>query len=358
MTCDGPLKGLRVIEFSGIGPAPFAAMLLADMGADVIRIDRPNAPIEYVLARGKRSIALDMKQAADREMAIELIGEAEILIEGFRPGVMERLGLGPEPMLATNSKLVYGRMTGWGQYGPLAQAAGHDLNYIAISGALHAIGLAEGPPLPPLNLVGDFGGGSLYLVMGLLAALSHARATGQGQVVDAAMSDGASSLMGLFYGLKARGEWNDARSANFLDGAAPYYRCYRCADGGWVSIAAIEPQFWAQLRERVGLIDPLFDRRDDTASWPEMSQALENIFATRTRDQWCDLLEGSDACFAPVLSLSEAPLHPHNQARGTFTSDAQAAPAPRFSVTPARNGDDPPLTDADREAIIRDWLQR
>lgn len=358
MTCDGPLKGLRVIEFSGIGPAPFAAMLLADMGADVIRIDRPNAPIEYVLARGKRSIALDMKQAADREMAIELIGEAEILIEGFRPGVMERLGLGPEPMLATNSKLVYGRMTGWGQYGPLAQAAGHDLNYIAISGALHAIGLAEGPPLPPLNLVGDFGGGSLYLVMGLLAALSHARATGQGQVVDAAMSDGASSLMGLFYGLKARGEWNDARSANFLDGAAPYYRCHRCADGGWVSIAAIEPQFWAQLRERVGLIDPLFDRRDDTASWPEMSQALENIFATRTRDQWCDLLEGSDACFAPVLSLSEAPLHPHNQARGTFTSDAQAAPAPRFSVTPARNGDDPPLTDADREAIIRDWLQR
>ncbi|WP_125955344.1 CaiB/BaiF CoA-transferase family protein [Novosphingobium sp. MD-1] len=358
MTCDGPLKGLRVIEFSGIGPAPFAAMLLADMGADVIRIDRPNAPIEYVLARGKRSIALDMKQAADREMAIELIGQAEILIEGFRPGVMERLGLGPEPMLATNSKLVYGRMTGWGQYGPLAQAAGHDLNYIAISGALHAIGLAEGPPLPPLNLVGDFGGGSLYLVMGLLAALSHARATGQGQVVDAAMSDGASSLMGLFYGLKARGEWNDARSANFLDGAAPYYRCYRCADGGWVSIAAIEPQFWAQLRERVGLIDPLFDRRDDTASWPEMSQALENIFATRTRDQWCDLLEGSDACFAPVLSLSEAPLHPHNQARGTFTSDAQAAPAPRFSVTPARNGDDPPLTDADREAIIRDWLQR
>ncbi|MFN5778488.1 MAG: CaiB/BaiF CoA transferase family protein, partial [Novosphingobium sp.] len=270
MTSDGPLKGLRVVEFSGIGPAPFAGMLLADMGADVVRIDRPNAPMEYVLARGKRSIALNMKQAADRDMAIDLIERAEILIEGFRPGVMERLGLGPEPMLAINPKLVYGRMTGWGQFGPLAQAAGHDLNYIAISGALHAIGSAEGPPLPPLNLVGDFGGGSLFLAMGLLAALSHARATGQGQVVDAAMSDGASSLMGLFYGLKARGEWNDARSTNFLDGAAPYYRCYRCADGAWVSIAAIEPQFWAELRERLELIDPLFDRRDDAASWPEI----------------------------------------------------------------------------------------
>lgn len=357
MTSDGPLKGLRVVEFSGIGPAPFAGMLLADMGADVVRIDRPNAPMEYVLARGKRSIALNMKQAADRDMAIDLIERAEILIEGFRPGVMERLGLGPEPMLAINPKLVYGRMTGWGQFGPLAQAAGHDLNYIAISGALHAIGSAEGPPLPPLNLVGDFGGGSLFLAMGLLAALSHARATGQGQVVDAAMSDGASSLMGLFYGLKARGEWNDARSSNFLDGAAPYYRCYRCADGAWVSIAAIEPQFWAELRERLELIDPLFDRRDDAASWPEISQGLEKIFATRTRAQWCDLLEGSDACFAPVLSLSEAPLHPHNQARTTFTADAQAAPAPRFSLTPASLGQDPPATDADREAILRDWLR-
>jgi alpha-methylacyl-CoA racemase len=357
MTSDGPLKGLRVVEFSGIGPAPFAAMLLADMGADVVRIDRPNAPMEYVLARSKRSIALNMKQAGDRDIAINLIANAEILIEGFRPGVMERLGLGPESMFRINPRLVYGRMTGWGQFGPLAQAAGHDLNYIAISGALHAIGSADGPPLPPLNLVGDFGGGSLYLVMGLLAALTHARATGQGQVVDAAMSDGASSLMGLFYGLKARGEWNDARSANFLDGAAPYYRCYRCADGAWVSIAAIEPQFWTELRERVGLTDPLFDRRDDPASWSEISQALEQIFATRTREQWCELLEGTDACFAPVLSLSEAPLHPHNRSRGTFTSNAQAAPAPRFSATPTSFGKDPPATDGDREAILRDWLE-
>lgn len=356
MTSNGPLKGLRVVEFSGIGPAPFAAMLLADMGADVVRIDRPNAPKEYVLARGKRSIALNMKQTADRDMAIGLIGRAEILIEGFRPGVMERLGLGPEPMLAINPKLVYGRMTGWGQFGPLAQAAGHDLNYIAISGALHAIGSADGPPLPPLNLVGDFGGGSLYLAMGLLAALSHARDTGEGQIVDAAMTDGASSLMGLFYGLKARGEWNDARSANFLDGAAPYYRCYRCADGAWVSIAAIEPQFWTEFRERLGLIDPLFDRRDDTASWPEISQALEKIFATRTREQWCDLLEGSDACFAPVLSMSEAPLHPHNRARGTFTSNAEVAPAPRFSATPMNIIKDPPDTNADRDIIIKEWL--
>lgn len=356
MTSDGPLKGLRVVEFSGIGPAPFAAMLLADMGADVVRIDRPNAPMEYVLARGKRSIALNVKQTADRDIAIDLIKRAEILIEGFRPGVMERLGLGPEPMLAINPKLVYGRMTGWGQNGPLAQAAGHDLNYISISGALHAIGPADGPPIPPLNLVGDFGGGSLYLVMGLLAALSYARANGHGQVVDAAMSDGASSLMGLFYELKARDEWTDARSANFLDGAAPFYRCYRCADGTWVSIAAIEPPFWGELREKLGLVDPLFDRRDDPASWPEISAALEKIFLTRTRVHWCELLEGSDACFAPVLSLSEAPQHPHNRARGTFTSNARTAPAPRFSATPLCVGSDPPATNADCEAIIRDWL--
>lgn len=356
MASKGPLAGVRVLEFGGIGPGPFAAMLLGDMGADVVRIDRPNAPHETMLARGKRSIALDMKAPEDKMLAAMLAQQADILIEGFRPGVMERLGFGPEDVLRTNPKLVYGRMTGWGQHGPLAQAAGHDLNYIALSGALHAIGPKDGPPTPPLNLVGDFGGGSLYLVMGLLAAMTYARASGEGQIVDAAMTDGAISLMGLFYGLKGEGRWADTRQSNFLDGAAPFYRCYQCSDNKWVSIAAIEPQFWAELRQRLSLSDPVFDAQHEKSRWPEISAMLEAIFLSRSRDEWCALLEGSDVCFAPVLSMTEAPLHPHNRSRGSFTHDLQANVAPRFSVTGGQSSAPPPQTDADRASILKDWL--
>lgn len=356
----GPLASVKVVEFAGLGPAPFAAMLLADMGADVVRIDRPGAPDERLLARGKRSIALDLK-GDGTATALDLIGAAELAIEGFRPGVMERLGLGPDAALARNPRLVYGRMTGWGQHGPLAHTAGHDLTYLALSGALHAIGPADRPPPPPLNLVADFGGGSLYLVMGLLAALTHARATGEGQVVDAAMTDGAASLTGLFHQLLRVGRWVDRRGANPLDGAAPFYRCYACADGKWLAVAALEPRFWALFRERVGLADPLFARQHDQDLWPEQAGRVAAVLATRTRDEWCALLEGTDACAAPVLSLTEAPLHPHNIARATFTAvdgGYEPAPAPRFSAAPPFAPADPPATDSDREAVLRDWLGR
>jgi alpha-methylacyl-CoA racemase len=337
----GPLHGLRIIELEGIGPVPMCTMLLADLGADVVRIDR-REPSGLGLAmdrrfavnsRNRRSIALDLKSAAGRDAALRLIARADVLLEGFRPGVAERLGLGPEACHALNPALIYGRMTGFGQTGPLAQAAGHDLNYIALTGALHAIGERGGKPVPPLNLVGDYGGGSLYLALGVLAALHERKTSGRGQVVDAAMVDGAASLMSMFYGLAAAGHWGGARGENMLDGGAPYYATYATADGRFVAIGAIEPKFFAELAQRVGLDARFVKGQNQRSLWPEMRAALEAIFVQRTRDAWCTLLEGSDACFAPVLTMAEAPLHSHAKARGAFIEVdgvVQPGPAPRF----------------------------
>lgn len=358
---QGPLSGLKVLEFAGIGPGPFCGMLLADLGADVVRVDRIGqgraAPTD-VTARGRRSVALDLKNPAAVEACLKLMEGADALIEGFRPGVMERLGLGPEPALARNPKLVYGRMTGWGQSGPLAQTAGHDIDYLAISGALHAIGPAE-RPVPPLNLVGDYGGGALYLAFGLLAGVLHARGSGQGQVVDAAIADGAASLMSLFYGFKAAGFWQDAREANVLDGAAHFYTTYQCADGGWLAVGAIEPQFYALMLKTAGLEDDLdFARQMDRAAWPELRSRLAEVFRRRTRDEWAALFEGADACVAPVLSLDEAPRHPHNRARNAFVEVSgvvQPAPAPRFSATPGAIQGPPPAIGAHGREALADW---
>lgn len=357
---QGPLSGLRIVEFAGIGPGPFCGMLLSDLGADIVRIDRKGArsggPTD-VTARGRRSVALDLKRPAAVETCLTLLDQADALFEGFRPGVMERLGLGPDVVLARNPTLVYGRMTGWGQTGPLAQAAGHDINYIAISGALHAIGPAD-RPIPPLNVVGDFGGGSLYLALGLLAGILNARTTGRGQVVDCAVAEGAASLMSMFYGLKETGRWKDARGVNALDGGAPFYNPYQCADGHWISLGPIEPQFYALLLDKAGITDPQFKLQMDRTHWPELRDKLAAIIATRSRADWCALLEGTDACFAPVLSLSEAPNHPHNVARQAFVKVAgvvQPAPAPRFSVTPGAVQGPPPDVGADNEAALADW---
>ena len=332
----GVLRGLRVVEFAGIGPGPFAAMLLADMGADVVRIDRPEARPRKndVTLRGRRVVALDLKREAVQALA--LVDRAEVLIEGFRPGVMERLGLGPEVACARNPALVYGRMTGWGQSGPLSGYAGHDIDYIAITGALAAIGTAE-RPVPPLNLVGDFGGGSLYLVMGILAAVLEARRSGQGQVIDCAISDCVVNLMSMFHGMLAAGTWSTEREANMLDGGAPYYGTYECADGKFMAIGALEPQFYATLRERAGLEDAFFDAQHDRARWPEQKARLAGIFKTKTRDEWAAILQHSDACAAPILTLAEAPEHAHLKARGSLVMKdgiTQSAPAPRFGGTP------------------------
>jgi alpha-methylacyl-CoA racemase len=364
----GPLTGLRVIEMVGIGPCPFAAMMLADMGADVIRIDRkpdPAAPNPYptlgtkydVMARGRRSLALDVKHPRARQLLLDLVGKADALVEGFRPGVMERLGLGPDVCLARNPKLVYGRVTGWGQAGPLAPAAGHDLNYVALSGMLHAMGDADRPPAPPLNLVGDFGGGGMMLAFGVVCAMLEARASGRGQVVDAAMTDGAALLGAMTYGLRAHGSWSPARGANFLDGGAPFYATYACADGKFIAVGAIEPQFYAQLLALTGASDPAFARQWDGDDWPALKARFAALFATRTRDAWCALLEGTDACFAPVLDMDEAPRHPHNAARATFVDVdgvTQPAPAPRFSRTPGRPGT-VSAPGQDGAAILADW---
>lgn len=347
----GPLAGLKVLEIAALGPAPFAGMLLADMGAEVLRIDRPGGggvkPVSGrfdVTSRGRTSVRMDLRTPDGVEACLGLIEAADVLTEGFRPGVMERLGLGPEPALARNPRLVYGRMTGWGQDGPLAQAAGHDINYVALSGALHAIGPAD-RPAPPLNLVGDYGGGALYLAVGVLAAVISARATGRGQVVDAAMTDGAASLMSVFYGLHAAGVWRPEREANFLDGAAPFYGAYQCADGEWISLGPLEPQFFDALLERLQIDPEPFARRMNPATWPDLRARIAAVVATRTREQWREALEGSDVCFAPVLNLADAPTHPHNAARGTFIEVdgvTQPAPAPRFSGTPCPAPSAPP----------------
>lgn len=362
----GPLAHLTVIELAGIGPGPFACMLLADLGATVIRVDRlPGPPSrggledlmrnDSVVDRGRRSIAVNMKDPRGVEAVLRLVDSADVLIEGFRPGVAEKLGLGPEVCRARNARLVYGRMTGWGQRGPLSQAAGHDLNYIALSGALHAMGPADRPPAPPLNLVGDYGGGGMLLVVGVLAAHAEAQRSGQGQVVDAAMADGAALLMAAQYGLMAKGFWQDRRESNFLDGAAHFYGTYECADGRFVSIGAIEPQFYQQLLALCGIDDPGFQKQWDSGEWPMLRSQLEALFRTRTRDDWCALLEGTDVCFAPVLSMKEAPAHPHNAARGTFVQAdgvVQPAPAPRFDRTPAQLPPRAPVVGADTRALL------
>ena len=345
----GPLSGLKIVEMVGIGPGPFCAMVLADLGADVVRVDRPRPPgggaTAHVLpadprfdlmARGRTTLELDLKQPGAVDDLLAVIDRADALLEGFRPGTMERLGLGPDVCLARNPRLVYGRMTGWGQDGPLSQAAGHDINYIALSGALHAIGPRDGKPTVPLNYVGDFGGGAMLLAVGMLAALLETKGSGCGQVVDAAMTDGSALLSTMMYGFAANGWWSNERGTNMLDGGAHFYDTYRCADGKHVSIGAIEPQFYATLRDRCGLDDPVFDKQMDAALWPELKERLAALFLTRSRDDWCALLEGSDACFAPVLNWDEAPKHPHNRARETFIEVdgvRQPAPAPRFSRT-------------------------
>ncbi|RAK61192.1 CoA transferase [Phenylobacterium hankyongense] len=357
---QGPLTGLKVVEFAGIGPGPFCGMLLSDLGADVVRIDRKGArggaPSD-VTARGRRSVALDLKTPAAIETCLQLMEKADAVIEGFRPGVMERLGLGPEVALTRNPKLVFGRMTGWGQTGPYANAAGHDMNYIAITGALHAIGTQD-KPVPPLNLVGDFGGGALYLAFGLLAGVIHARETGQGQVIDCAMSDGAASLMAMFYGFKASGMWQEQRRANLLDGGAHFYDTYRCADGKWISIGSIEPQFYALLLEKTGVDDPDFTRQMDRAAWPQLREKLAAVIARKTQAEWCAIMDATDVCFAPVLDLDEAPNHPHNAARETFVEVAgvtQPAPAPRFSATPGAIQGPPPAIGAHDRSALADW---
>jgi len=337
----GPLHGLRVIELASIGPGPMCAMLLADLGADVVRIDRlePSGlgvamdKRHDVNSRSRRSLVLDLKAPAGRDAAMRLIDGADVLIEGWRPGVAERLGLGPADCEARNPRLVYGRMTGFGQTGPLAHAAGHDLNYIALTGALHAIGPRGGKPLPPLNLVADYGGGALYLAFGLMAALFERQRSGRGQVVDAAMVDGAASLMSIFYGLQAGGGWGEPRGENLLDGGAPFYDTYETADGGFIALAPLEPKFFAALAQRLGLDERFVKRQYDRRLWPEMREAIAAAVRGKSRDDWCTLLEGSDACFAPVLSMAEAPLHVHAQAREAFVTIGgvvQPAPAPRF----------------------------
>jgi alpha-methylacyl-CoA racemase len=360
----GPLQGIKVIEFAGLGPVPFSAMLLSDLGAEVVQLNRDTAnpeanlfsPEKNIPNRGRRILRLDLKSPEGQATALRLIESADALIEGFRPGVMERLGLGPEAALARNPRLVYGRMTGWGQTGPLAQTAGHDINYLALTGALHAIGRADSGPVPPLNLIADYGGGAMFLVVGILAALLEARNSGQGQVVDAAMTDGSALLMSAMYSLRAMGFWTDQRERNFLDGGAHFYDTYQCADGKWLAVGPIEPHFYQILLEGCGVTDPDPRQQWRPKSWLPMKERLREAFRTRTRDEWCAQFEQTDACVTPVLSMEEAPHHPHNQARETFVEFAgltQPAPAPRFSRTPARI-QGPPGKPID---AAHDWLK-
>lgn len=363
----GPLKGLKVIELAGIGPGPMAAMLLADMGATVLRVDRKEPaglgvprPQKYdLLLRNRRSLPLDLKQPEAVELVLDLVSRSDVLIEGFRPGVAERLGLGPDACLARNSKLIYGRITGWGQEGPLANAVGHDLNYIALAGALHAIGRAGQPPAIPINLVGDFGGGTLFLVMGVLAALYEAKSSGQGQVIDAAMVDGVASLMTQPHGSFAAGIMNNERGTNVTDSGAPFYDAYQCSDGKWISLGAVEKKFYAEALRVLGL-EALLPDQWNRATWPAAKAQIAETVRNRTRDEWCGAFEGVEACFAPVLTIDEAPRHPHLRERGTYAEIdgvTQPMPAPRFSRTPA---DTPkpfrPWDPADADEILGPWL--
>ena len=366
----GPLQGIRIVEFAGIGPGPFCGMVLADLGADVLVIDRkvPNANTRDVsffnpgrfalLNRGKRAVALDLKQPAGVDAALRLIAAADALIEGFRPGVMERNGLGPDICLARNPRLVYGRMTGWGQTGPLANAAGHDINYLALSGALALGAPPGGHPWATPTLVGDMGGGGLVLALGIVSAILEVRTSAKGQVVDAAITDGSALLTTIFHALKAAGIWSGPGHPHVLDSSAPFYDTFRCADGKWISIGALEPQFYALLVDKCGLAESLFERQWDSAQWPAMKRRIAALFATRTREEWCRLLEGTDACFAPVLDPDEAPAHPHNRGRGTFVDVdgvTQPAPAPRFSRTPPEVRSPPPRPGQPDDAALTAW---
>ncbi len=358
----GPLQGVRIIEIAGIGPGPFAGMMLADSGAEIIRVDRPGAapglaaPSRDILARSRRSVAIDLKRPEGVAVLRDLVRSADGLIEGFRPGVMERLGLGPDVLLADNPKLVFGRMTGWGQTGPLAKTAGHDIDYIAIAGALHAYGRAGEKPTPPINMVGDFGGGGMLLAFGMVSALLSASRTGVGQVIDCAMVDGAAVLMSMIWSFRAMGFWRDERGVNMLDTGAHFYDTYETADGKYMAVGAIEPQFYAQLRNLAGLTDDAFDAQMDFSAWPDLKAKIAEAFKARTRDDWTAIFYGTDACVSPVLSMSEAPSYPHNAERGTFidiNGITQPAPAPRYSATPAAKpvmaSDD---TGADTDAVM------
>ncbi|MEU7665652.1 CaiB/BaiF CoA-transferase family protein [Streptomyces lincolnensis] len=360
---QGPLSGVRVVELAGIGPGPFAAMLLADLGADVVRVDRPGGPglaIDPrfdVTNRNKRSVLVDLKAPEGPARVLDLAARADILVEGYRPGVAERLGVGPEACHARNPGLVYGRMTGWGQQGPLAERAGHDIAYIALTGTLGMVGEPDRPPAAPANLLGDFAGGSLYLVVGVLAALHHARATGTGQVVDAAIVDGTAHLSAMLHGMMAAGGWQDRRAANLLDGGCPYYGTYETADGRYMAVGALEPRFYDEFVTLLGLTG-FADARKDWTRWGELREAVAARFRSRTRQEWTAVFEGTDACVAPVLSLREAPHHPHLAARGTFTDHGgitQPAPAPRFSATPTTVSGGPALPGADTAEVAREW---
>jgi crotonobetainyl-CoA:carnitine CoA-transferase CaiB-like acyl-CoA transferase len=366
----GPLAGIKIVELTGIGPGPMCAMLLADLGATVLRIDRPEPsdlgvprPLRYdLLLRGRKCLAVDLKHPDGKALALGLIDHADALIEGFRPGVTERLGLGPEDCLARNPRLVYGRVTGWGQEGPLAQAAGHDLNYIALAGAVHAFGRHGQPPTPPLNLIGDFGGGALYLAFGVVCGILEAQRSGRGQVVDAAMVDGAASLMTAFFGMMAAGLGSHERGTNTLDTGSHFYEVYECADGRWISVAAIEAKFYAELLRRLDIDPATLPPQMDREHWSAAKSRLAALFKTRTRDEWCALLEGTDACFAPVLTTDEAPLHPHNKLRRTcveIDGVMQPAPAPRFSrsIPDLPIPPQPPARPDEAEAILADWLE-
>lgn len=356
---NGPLAGLRVLELAGLGPAPYCAMLLADLGADVVRIDRPGQdedPPWPVLGRGRRSASVDLKGAAGVEALLALTDRADVLLEPFRPGVAERLGIGPEVCLARNSRLIYGRMTGWGQTGPWSGMAGHDIDYIAVTGALHAIGRAGGPPQPPLNLLGDFAGGSMFLLTGVLAALWERERSGRGQVIDASIVEGTASLTAFVHGVRAAGMWRDERGVNLLDTGAPYYDVYETADGEWMAVGAVEPRFFAELVRLLELDDP--PPQHDTARWPRLRAALADAFARRTREEWTAVFAGTDACVAPVLSFAEAAAHPQLAARGVLVEDdgvCHPAPAPRFSRTPGRRGGPAPAAGEHTHEVFAQW---
>jgi len=359
---SGPLSGMKVIELAGIGPSPYACMLLADLGADVIRLERgnpdaPSDPYWDLLNRSRPSVAVNLKNDAGRKLVLELCEQADVVIEGFRPGVAERLGVGPEDVWAKNPKIVYGRMTGWGQEGPMAQRAGHDINYIALSGALWSVGREGERPLPPLNLVGDFGGGGMLLAMGVLAGVVHARRTGEGQVVDAAMVDGAASLMAMTYSFLDAGLWQEERGTNLLDTGAHFYEVYETSDGKYVAVGAIEPQFYTELLKGLGLNADDLPRQMDRTQWPALKQKFATLFLSKTREQWTDIFEGVDACVTPVLSPREAAEHPHNVARNTFSRDGvlQPNPAPRFSLTPGSISSSPQPPGAGTAAGLSAW---
>ena len=359
----GPLEGVKVIEVGGIGPGPFCGMMLSDMGAEIVRVERTGQftiaePKFDVLLRNRRSVVIDLRKEEGVSALLKMVEQADALQEGFRPGVMERLGLGPDVCLKRNPRLVYGRMTGWGQEGPLAKAAGHDINYISLSGALHTIGRKGERPVPPLNLVGDFGGGGMMLAFGMACALFEAQKSGKGQVVDAAMIDGSAVLMAMMYGFRASGYWADERGSNMVDGGAHFYDTYETADGKYVSIGSIEPQFYALLLKHTGIDDPDFQNQHDQTKWPAFKARLTEIFKTKTRDEWCRIMEGTDVCFAPVLSLDEAKNHPQSKTRNTFIEldgVLQPAPAPRFSRTTPDTPNPPPKVGEDTEAVLADF---